>query len=57
MSRAESIERSPLQVNVDPGLKKKIIEVAKREGISQSEVLRRSFVYYYASQVKGGGNA
>jgi hypothetical protein len=45
-----SIERSPLQVAIDPGLKKKIIEVAKREGISQAEVMRRAFVFYYASQ-------
>jgi hypothetical protein len=50
MPPVESIERSPLQVALDPGLKKKIIETAKREGISQAEVMRRAFVFYYASQ-------
>jgi hypothetical protein len=50
MENAESIQRSPLQVALDPGLREKLEETAKREGISLAEVFRRSFIFYYASQ-------
>jgi hypothetical protein len=50
MKSSESVSQSPLQVAMDPGLRRRLEEVAQKEGISLAEVFRRAFLFYYASQ-------